>query len=112
MKSPPAVCFAFPFPILRASDWESSHNRRQRPHSRRAFGMDGYALLADYLVHFEILKPKAIHWLPWIFPYYFDKLGIFPFRTYNTCYTTKLAHYFTIFIFNIAKVIGHLRQCR
>jgi len=35
MKSPPAVCLAFPFPILRASDWESSHNRRQRPHSRR-----------------------------------------------------------------------------
>ncbi|MBK8473763.1 MAG: hypothetical protein IPL33_17260 [Sphingobacteriales bacterium] len=23
------------FPILRASDWENSHNRRQRPHSRR-----------------------------------------------------------------------------
>ncbi|MBK8473935.1 MAG: hypothetical protein IPL33_18175 [Sphingobacteriales bacterium] len=35
MKSPPAVCSAFPFPILRASDWGSSHNRRQRPHSRR-----------------------------------------------------------------------------
>ncbi|MBK8474419.1 MAG: hypothetical protein IPL33_20830 [Sphingobacteriales bacterium] len=46
MKSPPAVCLAFPFPILRTSDWESSHNRRQRPHSRRISSRGRFARIS------------------------------------------------------------------
>ncbi|MBK8474656.1 MAG: hypothetical protein IPL33_22135 [Sphingobacteriales bacterium] len=46
LMKPRRLPFYVSFPILRASDWEGSHNRRQRPHSRRISSRGRFARIS------------------------------------------------------------------